>query len=271
VGHSTTSPDGESLASWAAANNLELLHNAKGAASFSSHRWKVGTNSHLGFASVSQDSRLSDRRVLGKFPRSRPRPSLYSVSVKRWNFRKSGRKRFDLLTGKSVVSLPPPDTSNIEKAYQELCESLLFAAEQCVFLSRRKNYVPCCDNQRETLYRSFLRAPMWTDSDKGAASLLSQLDDKKQERWEEAVNSIDASHSNRKAWCAIDKLWKKHLYPHCNIQMRRNRLRSVLACHPFHQVATAALASRWDSRRAHYCSQSLLPATVNANLDKRVH
>jgi len=41
-GYSPTSPDGESLASWAAANNLELLHNPKGVASFS-HRWNVDT------------------------------------------------------------------------------------------------------------------------------------------------------------------------------------------------------------------------------------
>jgi len=46
------------------------------------------------------------------------------------------------------------------------------------------------------------------DSDRAASSLLSWLDDKKQERWEEAVNSINVSHSNRKAWSTINKLGK---------------------------------------------------------------
>jgi len=47
---------------------------------------------------------------------------------------------------------------------------------------------------------------VWYDFDKAALSLLSQLDQKKQERWEEAVNSIDFSHSSRKAWRTINKL-----------------------------------------------------------------
>ena len=104
--------------------------------------------------------------------------------------------------------MQPADTTNIEKAYQELCESLLFAAEQCIPLSRCKNYMPCWDKECETLYRSFLQTQVGTDSDRAASSLLSRLDDKKQERWEEAVNSIDSSHSSRKAWSTINKFWK---------------------------------------------------------------
>jgi len=45
-----------------------------------------------------------------------------------------------------------------------------------------------------------------TDSDRAASSLLSRLEQKKQERWEEAVNSNDFSHSSRKAWRTINKL-----------------------------------------------------------------
>ena len=37
-----------------------------------------------------------------------------------------------LLTGESVERLPPPGTSNIERAYQDICESLLRAAKQCI-------------------------------------------------------------------------------------------------------------------------------------------
>jgi len=65
--------------------------------------------------------------------------------------------------------------------------------------------VPCWDKECEILYRSFIRAPVGTDSDRAASSLLS-LQQKKQERWEEAVNSIDFSHSSRKACRTINKL-----------------------------------------------------------------
>ena len=46
---------------------------------------------------------------------------------------------------------------------------------------------------------------MGTDCDRAASSLVSRLQQKKKERWEEAVNSIDFSHSSRKAWRTIDK------------------------------------------------------------------
>jgi len=108
-GYNTTSPEGESLDSWAASNNLGLLYKPKETVGFFSCRWNVGTNPDLAFASLGQDSRLPDRRVLGKFPRSQHRPyhitpprfkvPAHSDPVKRWNFRKADWKRFCLLTG----------------------------------------------------------------------------------------------------------------------------------------------------------------------------
>jgi len=102
--YNKTSLDGESLDSRATCNNLGLLHNPKETASFFSQRWNVGTNPDLAFASFGQDSRLPDRRVLRKFPRSQHRPShitplklkvpAHNDPVKRWNFRKADWKRF---------------------------------------------------------------------------------------------------------------------------------------------------------------------------------
>jgi len=126
--------------------------------------------------------------------------------VKRWNFHKADRKCFCLLTDESIERLPPPDTSNIERAYQNFCESLLSAVKQCMPHGRRKNYVPRCGKECEILYRSFTRAVVGTDSDRAASPLLFWFGKKKQEHWEEAVNSIDFSHSSRKAWRTINKL-----------------------------------------------------------------
>jgi len=74
-----------------------------------------------------------------KVPRSQHRPSLitpprfkfpaHSDAVNRWNFRKADWKRFCLLTGESIMILPPPDTPDSERAYQDFCESLLSAAK----------------------------------------------------------------------------------------------------------------------------------------------
>jgi len=160
-----------------------MLYNPKETASFFSRRWNVGTNPDLAFASFDQDSRLQDRRVLGKFPRSQHRPSLITLPrfkvpalsdpVKRWNFCKADWKRFCLLTGESLERLPPPDTPDIERAYLDFCESLLSTAKHCIPRERWKNYVPCLDKECETLYRSFIRAPVGTASDRAVSSLLS--------------------------------------------------------------------------------------------------
>ena len=69
-GYDDNSPDGECLAGWASINYLALLYNAKDAASFYSSRWNTGTNPNLALASVGLNSRLPDRRVREKLPRS---------------------------------------------------------------------------------------------------------------------------------------------------------------------------------------------------------
>ena len=96
-GYDDNSPDGEWLAGWASINYFALLYNAKDAASFYSGLWNTGTNPDLVFASVGPNSRLPDRRVLEKCPRSQHRPSLItpprfvmavpSMPVNRYNFR----------------------------------------------------------------------------------------------------------------------------------------------------------------------------------------
>ena len=75
-GYTITSSDGESLAAWAASNNLAVLYNPKDPASFLSGRWGTGRNPDLDFVRFDSDSSLPDRCVLEKFPRSQHRPSL---------------------------------------------------------------------------------------------------------------------------------------------------------------------------------------------------
>ena len=72
-GYDDNSPNGECLAC------LAFLYNARDAACFYSGPWNTGTNPDLAFASVGLNSRLSDRHVLEKFPRSQHRPSLITT------------------------------------------------------------------------------------------------------------------------------------------------------------------------------------------------
>ena len=65
-GYDNSNPDGECLAGWVSANNFTLPYSPKEATSFYSGCWKTDTNPDLAFASVDLDSRLPDRRIVGK-------------------------------------------------------------------------------------------------------------------------------------------------------------------------------------------------------------
>ena len=215
-GYNNNNPDGECLAGWASANNFTLLYSPKEAASFHSGRWKTDTNPDLAFASVDLDSRLPDRRILGKFPRSQHRPSLISPPklahpkpskpVKRWNFRKANWDHYSNLTNKLAKSIPPPESQNIDQVYQCFCKVISTAAKKCIPRGRRSNHIPCWDAECEDLYQHFLQSPGGPDSDRAATALLTRLDGKRRNRWSETVRSIDFSHSSQLAWNTINNL-----------------------------------------------------------------
>jgi len=122
-------------------------------------------------------------------------------------------------------------------AYQDICKSLLSAAKQCIIpRGRRKNYVPCWDKDCETLYHSFIRAPVGAASDR-AASPYSRLQQMKQERWEKAVNSIDFSHSGRKAWRTINKLTGRSGRSSCLCPVSANSIASQLVNNGPHKTS----------------------------------
>ena len=52
----------------------------------------------------------------------------------------------------------------------------------------------------------FLQLPEGSDSSRAASALLSRLDRKRRDRWSEAVQTIDFSHSTRKAWSILNNL-----------------------------------------------------------------
>ena len=123
-GYNDNSLDGECLAGWASINCLALLYNAKNAASFYSGYWNTGTNSDLAFGSIGPNSRLPDRHVLEKFPRSPQRSLLItalrfamavpSMPVKQWNFRKVKWSHYIALTNKFAKTLLLPDSLDVD-------------------------------------------------------------------------------------------------------------------------------------------------------------
>ena len=185
------SPDGKCLAGWASINCLALLYNAKDTASFYSGRWNTGTNPDLAFASVGPNSRLPDRRILDKFPRSQHRPSLItpprfamavpSMPVKRWNFHKAKWSHYIALTNKFAKTLLPPDSLDVDAAYRDFCNTIKKAAKKTIPRGYRNNYIPCWDAECKSLYKTFLQSPQGDDLSLTATALLAMLDRKRRD------------------------------------------------------------------------------------------
>ena len=187
-GYNDNSPDGECLAGWASANCLALLYNAKNSVSFYSGRWNTGTNPDLAFASVGPNSRLPDRRVLDKFPRSQHRPSLItstrfamavpSMPVAQRNFRNAKWSHYIALTNKFAKTLLPPDSLNVDAAYQDFCNTIKKAAKKTLPSGYRNNYIPSWDAGCKSLYRTFLLSLQEDNLSLAATALLAKLDGK---------------------------------------------------------------------------------------------
>ena len=183
-GYNNNSLDSECLAGWASINCLAFLYNAKDAASFYSGCWNTGTNADLAFASIGPNSLLLDRCVLDKFPRSQHRPLLItqprfamtmpSMPIKRWNFCKAKWSHYIALMNKFTKTLLPPDSLDVDVAYQDFCITIKKTAKKTIPCRYRNNYISYCDAECESLYKTFLQSPQG-DSSLAATALLAKL------------------------------------------------------------------------------------------------
>ena len=123
------------------------------------------------------------------------------------------------MTNKFTKTLLPPDSLDVDAAYQDFCNIIKKAAKKTIPRRYRNNYIPCWNAECEFLYKTFLQSPQGDDSSLAATALLSKLDRKQRDRWFEAVRSIDFSHSSRKAWSILNNLIGRtqHSPRHCPI------------------------------------------------------
>ena len=113
------------------------------------------------------------------------------------------------LTNKLTRTLPPPDSLDMDHAYQCFCNAISTAAKKCIPRGRRNNRIPCWDAECENLYQTFLQYPERHESNRAATALFARLDSKRRNRWSEAVQNIDFSHSSRVAWSTLNNLTGK--------------------------------------------------------------
>ena len=214
-GYPDSNTDGENLAAWSAINSLDTLFDPKQPASFHSGRWNRGTNPDIAFCTKINGA-TPVREVLNHFPRSQHRPSFISTvplltftkssPVPRWNFRRANWDNFKELTDKLAEDLPIPTKENLNKAYNLFTTALKTAAKATIPRGFRKAYIPTWDDECTNLYNSYLGTDDSEDQRVTANALIAHLDQRRQERWIEAVTDIDFTHSSRKAWSSINRL-----------------------------------------------------------------
>ena len=141
------------------------------------------------------------------------------MPVKQWNFRKAKWSHYIALTNKFAKTLLPPDSLDVDAAYQDFCNTIKKAAKTTIPRGYRNNYIPCWDAECVSLYKTFLQSPQGNESSLAATALLAKLDRKRRNRWSEVVRSIDFSHSSRKVWSILNNLTgrPKHSPRHCPV------------------------------------------------------
>ena len=138
------------------------------------------------------------------------------MPVKRWNFCKAKWSHYIALTNKFAKTLLLPDSLDVDAAYQDFCNTIKKATKTTILCGYRNNYIPCWDAECESLYKTFLQSPQGDDSSLSATALLAKLDRKWRDRWFEAVQSIEFSHSNRKAWSILNNLTDRSQHSPCH-------------------------------------------------------
>ncbi|KAI4827516.1 hypothetical protein KUCAC02_030905, partial [Chaenocephalus aceratus] len=223
-GYNYTTPNGVALSEWASNTDALLLYDPKEPPTFFSARWNTSTNPDLAFATCHSNDPIPVRRVLDRFPRSHHRPSIIKVPslvepvpgkpVKRWNFRKANWESYAEETERMSAGLPDPGTADLDTAYSAYCQVLLGAAKKSIPRGYNRNYIPGWDEECSHLLCDHQRASSREEVDVTAAALLKKLDITRRARWTEVVESIDFTHSSRKAWQTINQLTGRNTTPH---------------------------------------------------------
>ena len=142
-----------------------------------------------------------------------------SMPNKRWNFRKAKRSRYIALTNKFAKTLLPPDSLDVDAAYQDFCNTIKKAAKKTIHAGIEITIFRVGMQSVNPSIKTFLQSPLGDDSSLAATALLAKLDRKRWDRWSEAVRNIDFSHSSRKSWSILNNLtgMSRHSPRHCAV------------------------------------------------------
>ena len=150
------------------------------------------------------------------------------MPVKQWNFHKAKWSHYIALMNNFAKTLLPPDSLDVDAAYQDFCIIIKKAAKKTIPRRYRNNYILCWDAECESLYQTFLQSSWGDNLSLAATALLAKLDRKRRHQWSEAVWSIDFSHSSRKVWSILNNLTGRSRHSPCHCPVSADAIASQL-------------------------------------------
>ena len=99
-----------------------------------------------------------------------------SMPVKQWNFCKAKQSHYIAVTNKFAKTLFPPDSLDVDAAYQDFCNTIKKAAKKTIPCRYQNNYIPCWDAEF-----IILQSPQGDNSSLAAPALLAELDRKRKD------------------------------------------------------------------------------------------
>ena len=234
-GYPNINRNGKVTFDWLESQDLAVLYDSKDSPTFFSGSHKTWTCPNL-LLVLSNIRQTCSRLVLPKFPRSGHCPIIISSDIKlqlsnlpkkRWNFRKADWPKFKELITKLTSTLPDPTTSNVNDSYSAFCSMLHQAAKPSIPRGRRHRYIPCWNEECDSLYETYAKSKTTEAREAAGNDLLALLGEMRKTRWEEEVFEINFTHSSRRAWSTIKKLTGRSSTPkHCPVSA--NSIASVL-------------------------------------------
>ena len=176
---------------------------------------------------------------------------------------------FENSATRDVIAPPkssPNGPSYTTQAYQDLCNTFSKAAKKAIPRGRRNTYIPCWDAKCEALYQTFLQSPAEDQSSRAATTLITWLDKKRRDRWSEAIQNIDFSHSSRKAWSTINNLTGRSRHSPRNCPVSANAIAAQLVRNRKYEGVDRE-SSRLISQEVSDRWRALIPSPVNLSGD----
>uniref|UniRef100_H3A8G6 Endonuclease/exonuclease/phosphatase domain-containing protein n=1 Tax=Latimeria chalumnae TaxID=7897 RepID=H3A8G6_LATCH len=197
-GYEVSDANGEALTDWMSAQDVHLVFDAKHHATFRSARHAREYNPDLTLVLTDGVPIHAPRHVFPVFPHSQHKPVIIHVGIEIPVMAERQRGTVLKARWKKQISRIPPTPKNSDR----FVALLISAGKNNILRGHRKGYIPCWTPNCENLLRQYEQS----EDPAAASALLDALDAARCQRWIECMESLDFTHSSRRAWVLLRKL-----------------------------------------------------------------